>query len=49
MINDSGPRISKNSNITTGKFQDMQWGTDYGHTNAKFLILCDPNSNPNPK
>ena len=23
--------------------------TDYGHTKAKSLILCDPNSNPNPK
>ena len=23
--------------------------TDYGHTKAKFLILCGPNSNPNPK
>ena len=23
--------------------------TDYGHTKAKSLIICDPNSNPNPK
>ena len=23
--------------------------TDYGHTMAKFLILCGPNSNPDPK
>jgi len=23
--------------------------TDYGHTKAKSLILCGPNSNPNPK
>ena len=23
--------------------------TDYGHTMAKYLILCGPNSNPNPK
>ena len=23
--------------------------TDYGHTEAKSLILCGPNSNPNPK
>ena len=23
--------------------------TDYGHTMAKSLILCGPNSNPNPK
>ena len=23
--------------------------TDYGHMIAKFLILCDQNSNPNPK
>ena len=23
--------------------------TDYGHTMAKSLILCRPNSNPNPK
>ena len=23
--------------------------TDYGHMNAKFLILYGPNSNPNPK
>ena len=23
--------------------------TDYGHTKAKSLILCSPNSNPNPK
>ena len=23
--------------------------TDYGHTMAKSLILCDPDSNPNPK
>ena len=22
---------------------------DFGHTNAKSLILCGPNSNPNPK
>ena len=22
---------------------------DYGHTKAKYLILCDPNSNPNSK
>ena len=22
--------------------------TDYGHTMAKYLILCGPNSNPNP-
>ena len=24
-------------------------GTDYRHTKAKSLILCCPNSNPNPK
>ena len=23
--------------------------TDYGHTMAKVLILCGPNSNPNPE
>ena len=23
--------------------------TDYGHTKAKSLIICSPNSNPNPK
>ena len=23
--------------------------TDYGHTMAEFLVLCGPNSNPNPK
>ena len=23
--------------------------TDYGHTKAKSLIICGPNSNPNPK
>ena len=23
--------------------------TDYGHTKAKSLILCGPNSNPHPK
>ena len=23
--------------------------TDYGHTMAKFLILCSPNTNPNQK
>ena len=23
--------------------------TDYGHTKAKSLIICDPSSNPNPK
>jgi hypothetical protein len=26
----------------------MRNGTDYGHTKAKSLILCGPNSNPNP-
>ena len=25
------------------------WSTDYGHTMTKSLILCGPNSNPNPK
>ena len=24
-------------------------GTDYGHITVEFLILCSPNSNPNPK
>ena len=27
----------------------MLSSTDYGHTMAKSLILCGPNSNPNPK
>ena len=27
----------------------MEADTDYGHMEAKFLILCCPNSNPNPK
>ena len=49
MIKGSDPRNSKRSNLTTGKFQDMQWGTDYGDKKAKFLILCGPNSNPNLK
>ena len=27
---------------------DIATHTDYGHTMAKFLILCGPNSNSNP-
>ena len=27
--------------------QEVEY-TDYGHTKAKSLILCSPNSNPNP-
>ena len=32
-------------------FTDLKIGdtTDYGHTMAQSLILCGPNSNPNPK
>ena len=29
--------------------QRITYLTDYGHTMAKSLILCGPNSNPNPK
>ena len=29
--------------------QQLHSGTDYGHTKAKSLILCGPNSNPDPK
>ena len=25
------------------------WTTEYGHTKPQSLILCGPNSNPNPK
>ena len=33
-----------------GRKWDMAWvfATDYGHTMAKSLIFCDPNSNSNP-
>ena len=30
-------------------FQNSPKFTDYGHKKAKSLILCGPNSNPNPK
>ena len=45
-----GDKIKIISNKLMGKNESgAEWVTDYGQTNAKFLILCDPNSYPNPK
>ena len=45
--------ITQNGHQTTHKTKillfSMEVDTNYGHTEAKFLILCGPNSNPNPK
>ena len=40
---DTFPRLKGKKEIC------MYWSTDYGHTKAKSLTLCGPNSNPNPK
>ena len=35
--------------LLTVKDSGKHLGTDYGHTMAKFLTFCNPNSNSNPK
>ena len=35
--------------LETRQIEEISSSTDYGHMKAKFLILCGPNSNSNPK
>ena len=42
--------FQKNWKIKSNQIEkEIDGSTDYGHTMAKSLILCSPNSNPNPK
>ena len=43
--NGSPQDFDSNSFFDEGMFMS----TDYGHMKAKPLIICSPNSNPNPK
>ena len=41
-------KCGKNHEYQMKVSHTIEYDTDYGHMKAKSLIICDPNSNPNP-
>ena len=41
--------LENQSTLRYTEKSEIDFCTDYGHSVAKSLILCDQNSNPNPK